>query len=64
MRNLIENNMDLRLRVTALAWMHRAKLLEGGSELEKLSRKELQELVNALEVIFFFCFSSIQLNSF
>lgn len=38
------------VRTTALAWMRRAKALEGGKELDSMSVGELKEVVTALEI--------------
>jgi hypothetical protein len=38
------------LRMTALAWMKRAKSLEGGKELDTMNSQELKEVIHSLEV--------------
>lgn len=46
-----------RIRQTAVAWMKRVKVLEGGEEIEKLSINELKKIIYAQEVSnsFYFC---------
>lgn len=38
------------MRKIALAWMRRTRTLEGGPEMDRLSRQELQEVISSLEV--------------
>lgn len=40
----------IRVRQTAVAWMKRARALEGTEELDKLNSSDLREIVGTLEV--------------